>query len=101
MKSWNDAEIIGFIKKDLLLERLELEETGLQLEDIADDELLLDEGGLSLDSVDALDLLVGIEKAFNYRIENIDKTFIEENCKSITTLLVFIKSRVLGEILPA
>ena len=84
------CEVIHLIKQDLLLRRLELEDTGLTLEQIADDHLLLDEAGLKLDSVEALDLLVGAEKAFGFQIKDIDKTLIERSCHSVRTLADFI-----------
>lgn len=87
---WSERHIIDFIKKELLLGRLELADTGLSLEDIRDDEPLLDAEGLALDSVDALDLLVGIEKAFSLKMQDVDKAFIDATCKSIRTLTGFI-----------
>jgi acyl carrier protein len=76
--------------KHLLLKRLELEETGLTAEQISEDSLLLDESGLGLDSVEALDLLIGVEKSFSLKIPNIDKTFIETTCHSVRTLADYV-----------
>lgn len=76
--------------KHLLLVRLELEETGVTADEIREDTLLLDGAGLGLDSVEVLDLLVGIEKSFGLRIRNIDKDFIEANCHSIRSLTDYI-----------
>lgn len=76
--------------KQLLLVRLELEETGLTVEQISEDTLLLDESGLGLDSVEALDLLVGVEKSFGLQIEAIDQSFIEATCHSVRSLAEYI-----------
>ncbi|MDH4274453.1 MAG: acyl carrier protein [Gammaproteobacteria bacterium] len=88
MKTEN--EVIEHIKRNLLLVRLELEDTGLTYEDIGDDHLLLDSAGLGLDSVEALDLLVGSEKAYGFQIKEIDKELIESACHSVRTLAAFI-----------
>ncbi len=89
-REWSESEIITFIKKDLLLERLDLADTGLTLADIHDDTSLLGDEGLALDSVDALDLLVNVEKTFSLKTLNLDKTFIDTTCQSVRSLTDFI-----------
>lgn len=89
-----EQEIIDYIKQDLLLDRLELADTGLTLEDISDDHLLLDDTGLGLDSVEALDLLVGAEKAYGFQIKEIDKAVIEKACHSVRSFAAFILDRI-------
>jgi acyl carrier protein len=83
------TDVIARIK-NLLLTRLELEDTGLTFEQIGDDHLLLDEGGLGLDSVEALDLLVGVEKAYGFQIAEINKALIETACHSVRSLANFV-----------
>lgn len=85
-----EREIIDHIKKDLLLDRLELADIGLSFEDISDDHLLLDDAGLGLDSVEVLDLLVGVEKAHDFQIATIDKALIQTACHSVRSLAAFI-----------
>lgn len=89
-----EQEIINYIKQDLLLDRLELADTGLTFEDISDDHLLIDDAGLGLDSVEALDLLVGAEKAYGFQIKEIDKTVIEKACHSVRSFAAFILDRM-------
>jgi acyl carrier protein len=89
-----EREIIDHIKQDLLLDRLELADTGLTFEDISDDHLLLDSAGLGLDSVEALDLLVGVEKTYGFQIAAIDKDLIEKACHSVRSLAAFVLERV-------
>lgn len=91
---WSERRILDCIKQDLLLNRLELADMGFTLETIADDALLLDETGLGLDSVDALDLLVGVERTFGFKFGEIDKNLIENICRSLTDLTQYIKSRL-------
>lgn len=85
----HQAEIIQKIKS-ILLDRLELSDTGLTAEQITSDHLLLDETGLGLDSVEALDLLIGCEKVFGLKIGEINKNLIETTCASIQTLANYV-----------
>ncbi|MGD9365036.1 MAG: phosphopantetheine-binding protein [Desulfobacteraceae bacterium] len=55
--------------KQLIIDTLKLED--IQADDIADEAPLFREG-LALDSIDALELVVAIEKQFNIIIENED-----------------------------
>ncbi|MFZ6850121.1 phosphopantetheine-binding protein [Undibacterium sp. RuRC25W] len=91
---WTKESILQYVKQDLLLDRLELAEMGLTLEKISDDALLLDESELGLDSVDVLDLLVGIERKFGFKFEEINKKFIEETCISLGRLTNYIMIRL-------
>jgi acyl carrier protein len=52
--------------KVLIVESLHLE--GLSPDAIEDDQPLFEQGGLGLDSIDALELLVALEKAFHIKI---------------------------------
>lgn len=91
---WSERHILDCIKQDLLLDRLELGDMGFTLETIPDDALLLDEDGLGLDSVDALDLLVGVERTFGFKFGEIDKDLIESVCRSLTDLTQHIQKRL-------
>ncbi|MEX2336684.1 MAG: phosphopantetheine-binding protein [Fulvivirga sp.] len=77
------------LKEDLktaIIEALNLEE--VQPEDIGDDEALFG-GGLGLDSIDALELIVLLEKNYGLKIENPEdgrKIF-----ESINTIAAFIE----------
>jgi acyl carrier protein len=82
---WTRDFILRFIKQDLLIDRLDLGGSGVELSDIEEDTRLLGDG-LSIDSVDALDLLVGIEKKFGLEFPDIGPAFVEASCKSVRTL---------------
>lgn len=86
-------EIEEFLVNDIFLKRLELEEDGYVRADFSEDTLILDDTGLALDSVDVLDLFVGIEKAFQLKPEAINGDFIESKCRSIGTLIDFVIER--------
>jgi len=53
--------------KAILVERLKLDRTP---DSIADDEALFGPEGLGLDSIDALELVLGVEQEFQVKIEN-------------------------------
>ena len=60
----NHAELTQRIK-EVMIDELMLQDG---VADIADDALLFDPAGLGLDSVDALQLVVGLEKHFGLKI---------------------------------
>lgn len=88
-REWTKDEIIEHIKKDLLLERLDLTNAGVTLQDIEDDTPLLHDG-IALDSVDALDLLVEVEKVFGIKLPELERPFVERTCKNVRSLADFI-----------
>lgn len=92
-KTWTRTEIIQCIKQDLLLDRLQLGSSGVALSDIGDDTPLLD-GGLGLDSVDVLDLLVSAERTFGFKAPDPDRVFLEQTCRSVSTLTDFVMSKL-------
>ena len=53
--------------KEILVDRLKLDRTP---ESIGDDEPLFGGAGLGLDSIDALELVLGVEQEFGVKIEN-------------------------------
>jgi acyl carrier protein len=64
-----DSKKLCLFLKEMIIETLKLEEIGVG--DIDDDAPLFKEG-LGLDSIDALELVVAIEKIFNVIIEDED-----------------------------
>ena len=79
-------ELILEIKKEII-SVLNLE--GMKPEEIADDSLLFGEG-LGLDSIDALELIVLLEK--NYGIKLKDPAQGKEIFKSVRTMAAFIQA---------
>ena len=69
--------------KDIIVDRLELE---MVSEEIKDDTILFSEEGLGLDSIDALELVVGIEESFGVLLTNDDR----EAFASVRTLVDYI-----------
>jgi len=75
--------------KHLLVDALHLE--GLVPSEIADDDPLFG-GGLGLDSVDALELMVALEKEFGIRIQSSEVG--REAFTSVSALATFIEGRL-------
>jgi acyl carrier protein len=75
--------------KKILIEELNLED--LTSEEIEDDAPLFGEG-LGLDSLDAVELVVLLEKHFGVEVKNLDEG--REAFRSVNTLVAFIEERL-------
>jgi acyl carrier protein len=73
--------------KQLIVERLKLE---VEPSSIADDQRLFGDG-LGLDSIDALELVLGIEQAFGVKIE--DEEMGEQALASVNALADFVAAK--------
>ena len=74
--------------KAILVERLKLDRTP---EPIGDDEPLFGAEGLGLDSIDALELVLGVEQEFGVKIENEEVGM--EALSSVSGLAEFIVAK--------
>ena len=74
--------------KEMIVERLGLE--GLRPEEIDDDAPLFGEG-LGLDSIDALELVLGIEQTFGVKIE--DEASGLKAFRNVESLAAFIQEK--------
>ena len=64
----NQKELLRWIKEELVFKRLNLSDLGLSVDDIGDDTPLFQRKGLDLDSVDGLELAVGIEQKLGLKV---------------------------------
>ncbi|WP_366655906.1 acyl carrier protein [Fodinicurvata sp. EGI_FJ10296] len=94
MASPSIDEISSVIRDKILIEGLELEEMGFSQDELSDDILLLDPSGVGLDSVDALELVVGIRKHFGIDVGEVDQEWFDEHCKSIGHLAKFVEQQL-------
>ena len=78
--------IADHIRRKVIYEGLELEEIGIDLADVTDDVRLFDENGLNLDSIDALEILAGVQREFGLSIPNVDQEFMNEHCSTVERL---------------
>jgi acyl carrier protein len=74
--------------KELIIERLQLE--GMKPDEIDDDAPLFGDG-LGLDSIDALELVIGIEKTFGVRIQ--DEEVGAKAFASVNALVEFLRGK--------
>ena len=82
--------------KTMIVEGLRLSET--KPEDIADEEPLIG-GALNLDSIDALELIVRLEKEFDIKISNSEES--RAALANIKTLAAFVRQKADPERLSA
>jgi acyl carrier protein len=80
-------EIKQIIKQDILIDRLELED--ITAEEIDDNEPLFG-AGLGLDSVEALDVVAGLEEEFNVKLSGISQEELADHFSSVQKLAEFI-----------
>ncbi|MEH8137758.1 MULTISPECIES: phosphopantetheine-binding protein [Pasteurellaceae] len=76
--------------KNIIIESLALED--ISPEDIENDTLLFSDEGLGLDSVDALELGLAVQKAFNLQLDS-EQHALRDHFTSVTTLANFIRSQ--------
>ncbi|WP_298644106.1 phosphopantetheine-binding protein [uncultured Cardiobacterium sp.] len=76
--------------KALIIDKLGLED--ITPADIGDDTALFADDGLGLDSVDALELGLAIQKAYNFPMEN-DAQTLRDHFYSVNTLAAWIETR--------
>ncbi len=92
----SSPEVADHIRRKVIYEGLELEELGIDLADITDDVRLFDEDGLNLDSIDALEILAGVQREFGLSLPDADQAFIDEHCATVGRLASMVAGRVRG-----
>ena len=87
MNAFNSSAAISKQIIDVVIyEGLDLAELGIESDEIQIDTLLFDESGLDLDSVDALEILAGVQREFGVVFSDIDDEFISENSATVRQL---------------
>ena len=94
--SKSGSVIAGHIRRKVIYEGLELEEIGIDLADVTDDVRLFDEDGLNLDSIDALEIIAGVQREFGLSLPNVDQAFIDEHCSTVGRLASMVADRSRG-----
>ncbi|KJS23104.1 MAG: acyl carrier protein [Clostridiaceae bacterium BRH_c20a] len=78
------------IKEDILINRLELED--IKVEDIEDNTPLFGEG-LGLDSVEALDVVAGLEQFFGVKLQGVSPQEFQKHLYSVENLAQFVVAK--------
>lgn len=99
--SKSGSVIADHIRRKVIYEGLELEEIGIDLADVTDDVRLFDEDGLNLDSIDALEIVAGVQREFGLSLPNVDQAFIDEHCSTVGRLASMVADRSCGISAPA
>ncbi|MCC3372468.1 phosphopantetheine-binding protein [Cohnella sp. REN36] len=86
-------EIKQTVKEKLLVERLELED--VTPEEIGDDTPLFGEG-LGLDSVEAFEVMVGLEAVFGVMVEGIPADRLREHLFNVSSIARFVEASLRG-----
>ncbi len=73
--------------KEMLIRRLKLK---MEADAIKDDAPLFGDGGLGLDSIDALELVVGLQKEYGIVIS--DKAVAEKVLVNVNTIAEYVKT---------
>lgn len=83
-------DILKWVKVELIFNRLNLADMGYQIGDIQDTTPLFDEAGLNLDSVDGLELAIGIEQKLGRKIGKLTEAVSKNHFHSPATITNFI-----------
>ena len=83
------ADSLPVLLKKLIIETLKLD--GVRPEDIPDDEPLIGSPRFGLDSIDALELVLVIEKEFGVKIGSSEES--RQALASVSALAAYIRSR--------
>ena len=87
-----NRDIADHIRTRIIHEGLELEEVGIELVQITDDVPLFDDDGLNLDSIDALEVLAGVQREFGLSFPDVDQAFMTEHCSTVARLARLVES---------
>lgn len=90
--------IADHIRVRIIHEGLELEEIGIELAEVTDDVPLFDDDGLNLDSIDALEVLAGVQREFGLSFLDVDQAFMTEHCSTVGRLARLVESMSVDQV---
>lgn len=88
-------QIKRMIKEKVLIEGLELED--ITPDDIGDQQPLFGEG-LGLDSVEGLEIILGLEEYFNVNTDKISDTELKKHFFSVETIAQLVLANIKSEV---
>ncbi|KLN66037.1 acyl carrier protein [Vibrio sp. VPAP30] len=86
----NKSDIVQNVINVIIYDNLELGELGVERSEIQEHTLLRDASGLGLDSIDTLDVLVGVQETYHIQIDEISKSLMNEICQTPSTIADFV-----------
>jgi acyl carrier protein len=87
-------DILEKVKKELIYNRLKLEDIGINLEEVTDNVSLFGTEGLGLSSVDVLELMMGIQKEYGVKIEKINEELAKKYFATPNTITDYIMTLI-------
>jgi acyl carrier protein len=87
-------DILEKVKKELIYNRLKLEDIGINLEEVTDNVSLFGTEGLGLSSVDVLELMMGIQKEYGVKIEKINEEVAKKYFSTPNTITDYIMTLI-------
>lgn len=91
MEIRDTEELKAIIKQKLIIERLKLEDITA---DEIEDHMQLFEEGLGLDSVEAFEMIVGMEQIFGVKVEDVPVEELKEHMYSVHNLAQFLEAEL-------
>ena len=88
----NREEISTIIKKNILIERIELDD--ISIDEIDNSMKLFDDEGLGLDSVEALDVISGIGEEFKIPTSELTQDEVIKYLENVDTLTDFVMENI-------
>lgn len=86
----NEKELLKWVQAELIFKRLNLADLGLSVEDVGDETLLFQKEGLDLDSVDGLELAVGIEQKLGLKVGKLKEDTAKTRFATVRSIRDFI-----------
>ena len=87
----NEKELLKWVREELIFKRLNLADLGLSVDDIGDETLLFQKEGLDLDSVDGLELAVGIEQKLGLKVGKLKEDTAKTKFATARSIRDFIR----------
>ncbi len=83
-------QLIKWVKEELIFKRLNLQDLGLSIDDFDDNTPLFHKSGLDLDSVDGLELAVGIEQKLGLKIGKLTEDTAKNKFSTVRSICDYI-----------
>lgn len=91
-------ELLKWVKEELIFKRLKLSDLGLSIDEVGDEVPLFDPNGLDLDSIDGLELAVGIERKFGLKVGKLNEDVARRKFANAVSICDYILELQLSKI---